>query len=190
MKTTGDTTTEALMERFQRTGDAAAFETVVARCLPPAVGVARQLLGRPALAEDAVQEAMLRVLRCRESYDPSRPFRGWFFAILRNVCVDMLRRDAHQLRLTREAAERYRTASAAPQPDGGAADLLAVLPRRERDVLALRVLGELSFREVAEALGVSEEAAKKRAQRGLARLRRSRRVRDAAGPVLAAAGGA
>ena len=52
-----------------------------------------------------------------------------------------------------------------------ARDLLAALPPRDRVVLTLRVLHGLAFRDVAAALGISEEAAKKRAQRALRRLR-------------------
>jgi len=58
-----------------------------------------------------------------------------------------------------------------PVPGSSADDLLRRLPVGERDVLVLRVIEDLPFRDVAAALGISEEAAKKRAQRGLARLR-------------------
>jgi RNA polymerase sigma factor (sigma-70 family) len=50
-------------------------------------------------------------------------------------------------------------------------DLLDLLPNREKNVLELRVVHSMSFKEIATALEISEEAAKKRAQRGLRRLR-------------------
>jgi RNA polymerase sigma factor (sigma-70 family) len=49
--------------------------------------------------------------------------------------------------------------------------LLDVLANHERDVLVLRIVHGLGFSDVAAALGISEEAAKKRAQRALKRLR-------------------
>jgi DNA-directed RNA polymerase specialized sigma24 family protein len=69
-----------------------------------------------------------------------------------------------------------------PITDGGASPtlrtylseipkLLDVLAHNERDVLVLRIVHGLGFRDVAAALGISEEAAKKRAQRALRRLR-------------------
>jgi len=164
--------------RFQRTGDGRAFEEVVERCLAPALAVARRKLGSAWLAEDAVQEAFLRVVRRREAYTPHRPFSSWFFAILRNVCIDMLRSQARQARLIQAAAERLLPAGPVAEADPTARDMLAALPAGERDVLALRIVDGLSFREVAAALGITAEAAKKRSQRGLRRLRHRRRVAE------------
>ncbi len=187
---------ERLMLRFQRTGDAEAFAGVVARCLPSAIAIARRILNDTALAEDAVQEAFLRVVRRREAYIPSQPFSSWFYTILRNVCVDTLRRRARQTRLVREASARHPAMERPTDSATDALDLLAALPKGERDVLVLRIAQELSFREVGSALGISEEAAKKRAQRGLKRLRTryharqgrpGRRDQEAAGlPVVGA----
>ena len=53
-----------------------------------------------------------------------------------------------------------------------AADLLARLPSKARAVLTLRIVHGLAFRDVAVALGISVEAAKKRAQRALRDLRK------------------
>ena len=50
-------------------------------------------------------------------------------------------------------------------------ELLGALARSDQDVLVLRIVHGLGFRDVAAALGISEEAAKKRAQRALRRLR-------------------
>jgi len=172
------------MARFQRAGDAEAFNEVVERSLPRALGVARALLGDASLAEDAVQEAFLRVVRRRDAYVPGRPFGSWFFAILRNVCADARRARARQARLVREVAALPRAAPGRADRDVSTPSLLARLPKGEREVLTLRVVQELSFREVAAAMGISEEAAKKRAQRGLRRLRRSRHVGKSRGAAV------
>src|SRR5436309_1418478 len=55
-------------------------------------GYARSILRNRADAEDAVQAAALRGLERLDSYDETRPFKGWWFAILRNGCIDSLRR--------------------------------------------------------------------------------------------------
>ena len=180
--------TEHLMLRFQRTGDAEAFEKVVTRCLPSAMAVAQQVLSDTSSAEDAVQEAFLRVVRGREAYAPSRPFSSWFFAILRNICVDILRSRARRTKLVQEAAARRSAVQRPADSPAGALDLLAGLPKGQRDVLVLRIVHELSFREVGAALGLTEEAAKKRAQRGLRRLRRMPHVREAFGVAVVEAG--
>lgn len=85
---------QRLMARFQDRGDAEAFEQIVSRFLAPALAAAHEVLSDHALAEDAVQEAFLRVVRRRDRYLPAKPFSSWFYAILRNLCTDMLRRRA------------------------------------------------------------------------------------------------
>lgn len=162
---------EHLMRQFQRTGDTSAFAEIVARCLGPSLAIARRILNDPSLAEDAVQEAFLRVVRRREAYIPTQPFASWFYTILRNVCVDTLRRRARQARLVQEASAHQLAQARPADSDTNALDLLASLPKGERDVLVLRIVQDLSFKEVGAAMGISEEAAKKRAQRGLKRLR-------------------
>lgn len=167
------------MARYQKRLDAQAFERIVSQFLRPALAVARQFLSDAALAEDAVQEAFLRVVRKRRQYEPSRPFAGWFYAILRNVCRDMLRRRGRQSRLLAEAAERTESWVAQPQTARvDMLDLLATLPEDARAVLLLHIVEGLAFRDVAAALGISEEAAKKRAQRALRKLRDERDLED------------
>ncbi len=167
---------EAQMALFQRCLDATAFETLVGRLMRPAVSAASQLLPDQALAEDAVQEAFLRVVRSRDSYRPGKSFSSWFYAILRNVCSDMRRRNARQARLIAEAADAKTTAGHEPGDDLDVTELLARLPDADRIVLTLRVLDGLAFGDIAVVLGISTEAAKKRAQRALRRLREDRRV--------------
>ena len=161
------------MRAFQDRLDTGAFDQIVSRLLSPALGVARQLVCDHALAEDAVQEAFLRVIRSRGQYRRSQPFANWFYTILRNVCLDMLRRRARQRGMIRELAlqtPEFVEPGASDASD--ALELLGRLPAGERDVLVLRTGHDLPFRDVAAALGISEEAAKKRAQRGLRRLRK------------------
>ena len=173
----GDTSSESLMARYQSRLDGAAFEEIVARFLAPALAVARQILTDRALAEDAVQEAFLRLVRRREQYVAPKPFSSWFYAILRNVCRDMLRRRARHKEMLERAA--VREAAAAPAVELlDTLDLLGGLPRKARAVLTLRIVHDMAFRDVAAALGISEAAAKKRAQRALRQLRKRRAVQE------------
>src|SRR5262249_11102944 len=123
-------------------------------------------------------------------------FSGWLRAILRHTLIDFLRafRDREKRQVSREklldVASRYGAAagfiSAAPSPvhllirreqDTTVARCLEELPPAHRVALRLRYQGRHSFREVGDALGISEEAARKlcvRAAAGLGRLLRSR----------------
>jgi RNA polymerase sigma-70 factor (ECF subfamily) len=158
------------MVRFQTRLDSQAFDRIVSDYMRPAIGVARQILSDHALAEDAVQESFLRVIRKRRQYVPGNPFSCWFYTIVRNACADMLRkrtRETKRIRGITAGRERDSLGGNSPQIP----ELLNVLARSDRDVLVLRIVHGLGFRDVAAALGISEEAAKKRAQRALRRLR-------------------
>ena len=170
------------MARYQNRLDAEAFRQIVSRFLSPAVAVAHQILLDRALAEDAVQETFLRIVRRREQYVASMPFSNWFYAILRNVCRDMLRRRARQTNLIQKVAVHNTTGAqlSLDPPDGS--ELLASLPEEARMVLVLKIVHDMPLRDVAAALGISEDAAKKRAQRAL------RQLREAHSPCPAASG--
>lgn len=165
-----DTLDSALMTRFQRSLDEAAFEQLVSAYAGPAAAVARQILNHSALADDAVQEAFLRVIRRRDQYVASYSFAGWFYAILRHICIDILRKTERDQQLLEKLNQAYDARLSHPTLSDHAS-LLNRLPPREKAVLELRVVHCQPFKEIGAALGISEEAAKKRAQRGLRRLR-------------------
>ncbi len=161
---------EALMARFQARLDSDAFEQIISSYMSPALALARQILSDHALAEDAVQESFFRVIRKRDQYICGSPFSCWFYAIVRNICVDMLRQQARQKQVMEEIANGGRAGTTRADLSE-IPELLDGLAHGERDVLTLRIVHGLGFRDIAAALGISEEAAKKRAQRALRRLR-------------------
>lgn len=74
----------ALVKRARR-GQSDAFDALVHRYVRPALAVAWEFTESRDDAEDIVQEAFARALRGLEDFDDERPFRPWFFTILRNV---------------------------------------------------------------------------------------------------------
>ncbi|MBL7152792.1 MAG: sigma-70 family RNA polymerase sigma factor [Phycisphaerae bacterium] len=166
-------THEALMARFRDRLDKGAFEQLVCHYASPAGAVAGQILDDRTLAEDAVQEAFVRVISKRKQYIAPSPFSRWFYAILRNVCIDMLRKRKRDERLAKEVAEEPGAGlrGAARRAALEEIPLLELLPKRESSVLRLRVVHSMPFKDIAAALEISEEAAKKRGQRGLRKLR-------------------
>lgn len=72
--------------------DARSYDRVLRPLLGHAAGYARAMLGSRAEAEDAVQQAALKGWERIGQYDATRPFKAWWFAILRNCCIDALRR--------------------------------------------------------------------------------------------------
>jgi RNA polymerase sigma-70 factor (ECF subfamily) len=103
-------------------------------------------------AEDLVQETfsqlMRRVDRCRASASP----RGYLFGIARHVSLDAWRRAKPP-----GESDVSVEAIAAPEPDprlAAAHETIAALPALQREVLDLRFQHDLSYAEIAEALGI------------------------------------
>jgi RNA polymerase sigma-70 factor, ECF subfamily len=176
-----ETSHEELMAQFQEKCESCVFERIFSLYLSLSLAVAQQILSDRVLAEDAVQEAFLRVVRKRNQYDPSKPFASWFYTIVRNVCKDLLRRRSRYSKAIDEISKKGASATILSEPVERL-ELLDSLPRNQRDVLYLRMVHDLGFGDIAAALGITKEAAKKRGQRGLRQLRekfqRSQTARD------------
>jgi len=129
-------------------------------------------------AEDLAQEALLKAWQKRESFDGRAKPRTWIFTIARNHWLDGLRR--RRVRPTEETMIEEATCSPATDspPARAARAKLATaveaamgrLPNEQREALALRESGGLTFREVAGLLGVPVATAKSRVRYALLKL--------------------
>lgn len=160
---------EELMARFVETLDEEPFQELVSRYLDSARAVASAVLRDRTEAEDAVQETFLRVVRSRRRYAANRAFASWFYTILRNICRDIQRKRRCQKQFLREQPLPI---GQTRQPEGEYWGLVDELPLPQQEVLQLKIRDGLAFREIAVVLGCTVEAAKKRAQRALERLRK------------------
>ena len=133
--------------------------------------VAYSVLRNPSDAEDAVQEAFMRVLRHRDTLSEVRDQRVWLIRIVWNIVLDRKRRSKTRPE-TDDVAELARVL-----PAGGlGADDLAVaaqhhahvlacveqLPAKERQVLMLSAFEELTSVEIATVLGITESSVRSR----------------------------
>lgn len=149
------------------TGRTAQFEAAFPGLFVSAYRVAYRVLGHAAEAEDAAAEALARTFRAWRRVG-ELPYRdAWVSRVAANVAIDRVRRrkgpfpgpdvvedfaDVATLRLALTAA-------------------LLALPRRQRQVVALRFLGGFSEADVAGSLGLSLNSVKKHTQRGTSALR-------------------
>lgn len=163
-------TDEQLMLRFCETLDEAVFDELAGRYYGRALSIAQSRIFDQSLAQDAVQEALIRVVRQRNKYD-GRSFSTWFYTILRNVCTDFIRKEMRRKnRLDALAAEP--PSGDTPLPDNPSfEELTAGLPGPDRELLIYRYVQGLSFAEIADLMDCTEDAAKKRGQRALQKLR-------------------
>jgi RNA polymerase sigma factor (sigma-70 family) len=116
-------------------------------------------------ADDAFQETFLRALQAYRRLEHGEHLRAWVLTIAKNVAVDTLRRTKPQSELVETAGEDDRPAyvELAPLTDG--------LPPKERAAVVLRYGYDLSYEQIAAALGSSEDAARQAASTGVRRLR-------------------
>jgi RNA polymerase sigma-70 factor (ECF subfamily) len=136
------------------------FEDVVLPHLDAAYGLARWLLRDPALAQDVVQDAMVRALRYFESYRGGDG-RAWVLQIVRNAAYEALRERQGRERLVEVPLSEALPANGA-DPEAACATheqagrleaALARLPVELRECLVLREVEEMSYREIAEVTG-------------------------------------
>jgi RNA polymerase sigma-70 factor (ECF subfamily) len=115
----------------------------------------------PSAAEEAVQEAFLRVWRFRDSLPDGDGVHPWIYRVLVNTCYSQLRRDVPARRRTATESTFDDLADASPTPEERAAsasvadavvDALAVLPDELRIPGVLRYWTALSEREIATAI--------------------------------------
>ncbi len=155
-----------LLACFQR-GDTNAFSELVERHQAALLRHARSILGQSGGWEDVVQEVFLRLVQSPPSLpDAVRGRAGlershllsWLHKVARNCCMDVLRAESRRKRRETEVAER--DLARVETGTAGAADTreavefgLEKLPPDQKEVLVLRLLGDRSYREIAEITG-------------------------------------
>ena len=133
--------------------------------------VAFSVLRNAADAEDAVQEAFLRVLRHRDTLGEVRDHRVWLIRIVWNIVLDRKRRaktrpetdDVDELaRVLPSAGLSAEQLAAAAQHHAHVLACVDQLPAKEREVLMLSAFEELTSVEIASVLGITESSVRSR----------------------------
>ena len=169
-----DRTDEDLVAAAQR-GDGAAMDQLLRRHYDRAHAVCRRIAGSTRDADDAAQEAMIRVVRNIDKFDGRSAFGTWVYRIATNTALDELRKrkrrpqfhvvddDGDVPEPADEFAHRY-IDDVADRITIDAA--LAGLPEEFKAAVVMRDVGDLDYAEIAEALGVPVGTVKSRIARG------------------------
>jgi RNA polymerase sigma-70 factor, ECF subfamily len=175
----GEVADELLMVRYQR-GDRAAFASLVRRHQRSVYNFVLRQIPDAAQADELAQGVFLRVVQRSGEFKQEARFRTWLYTIARNLLQESPRRaqprkpatvelrgvDSSGAELPRPRSERN---SSPPVADAIAAAVVN-LPPEQREVLLLRELGNLSFKEIADVTGAAESTVKTRTRQALERL--------------------
>jgi RNA polymerase sigma-70 factor (ECF subfamily) len=168
--------TDAELVRRTVAGEDDAFAALVARYQKRAFWVAFHVLGRVEDARDVAQEAFVRLYRSIASYDYARSFYTWFYRIVMNLAIDLLRK--HKTSKAQslddvpggieraDAAGEGAAAAELKEQSGQVWQVLSRLDAKFRAVLVLRDIHGMSCREIAPILRVTHATVRWRLHRG------------------------
>lgn len=188
--------TDASLLAAAQGGNLFAFEEIVRRYQRRVYSTALRIVRRHDLADDVTQEAFLRAHRALASYDRARPFGPWMCRIAANLAINHVRSPEAREDELDEAALAARPSPAADGPLGVLLekeardvleDALGQLPAEQRAVFVLRTFDDLSYKEIAEALGLEVGTVMSRLSRAREKLRVA--LAGYLGPGLGRAGG-
>jgi len=170
-----------------RRGDPAALGELFEACFDDIYGLAVRMLGNPTQAEDVVQEVFLRLHRSAATLDPSRDPRPWLRTLTANLCRDHWR--SFGAKVTRKSVPvdgdpddegpTVQLTNGGPTPEAQtvknqqAANVQTAideLPEQLRVIVVLRDYEGLPHEEIAEIVGASPAAVRKRYSRALSAL--------------------
>jgi RNA polymerase sigma-70 factor (ECF subfamily) len=171
-----------------RSGHTAAFERLFHLHGPKMKSIAYNLLGSTHDAEDAVQEAFLKIYRGIGGFKGQSAFSTWVYRILVNACYDMRRRGLRQVDTVAPAEDSDdQPVDYAPAPTANHPLRLALeksvqqLTEAQRSVFLLYEVEGFSHAEIGAMLGISEGASKNRLFEAKRELRRRLTASSAAG---------
>ncbi len=152
--------------------DDQSFECLVERYRGPLTRTAYHLCGDQEMAHDVVQDTLVDAYKGYAALRAGDKAGSWLYAILRRKAALHRRRGQHDAQLTTEPT--------APGPEDAATTIcnivveqMAKIPREDREILGGKYLLGLSYRELAESLGISESAVRVRSFRAKERLRKA-----------------
>ncbi len=167
-------TTKTKRELPERSAeDKRAFKRELTEVVPHLRAFARGLCGRPDMADDLVQEALLKAWAAQERFEPGTSMRAWTFVILRNAYLTDMRRNRFRGEYDETVAERILTAPAGQEEPLHLSDLhraLLTLPPERREALLLVGAGGFSYEEAANICGCAVGTIKSRVGRARAAL--------------------
>ena len=145
---------DKLMKRIAL-GDMTALEELYKNMSKPVYFYALHLVGDSVAAEDVMQDTFVSVMRSSETYNAEGKGKAWLFTIAKNKASDILRKkaDISDLSDIEDVADRR---DFTLQSENGiiVSQLLNLLSKKERDIVTLRLFGDMTLTQVSKELGI------------------------------------
>ncbi len=168
-----DRTTEHTLVQRAKSGDSEAIGLLWDALTPKLYGYVVSLLKNTVVADDVLQDTWYKAVRGIASYkDRNVGFQAWMFAIARNECRMYWRKHKRELLIDEihDLPDRASTMMAYGTEVGIEVErILGQLSVKDKDILTLRYISELTFEEIGKILCISTLAARVRHHRALAR---------------------
>jgi len=146
-------------------GNKKAYEALVRHYMTDAFLIAQGFVGDAEDARDLSQDAFIKAYQARDSFDSERPFYPWLYRIIKNHCLNFLKRSARRAGSLyyEDSPDRERFASSTPSPlqdlerderkkiVRAAIDLLS---HEHREIIVLKNFREHSYAEISEILDI------------------------------------
>jgi RNA polymerase sigma-70 factor (ECF subfamily) len=169
-----DRSDEQLMKTYAG-GSMEAFEVLYERHRGPLYRYILRLVGNPATANDLYQGSWEKIIKARDRYKDSAPFKAWMYRIAHNHVMDHFRREQP---VADKQAEDMANNQAEPDEQISAENrqqhLVAAienLPAEQKDTLLLKLESGLDLQTIADVTGVNKETAKSRLRYAVKKLR-------------------
>ena len=177
MPSAHDPPSDAVLLARLAADDSSKLDALLAKYWSPLAMFVARMTGSPEAAEDAVQETFCRLWERRRTWRVEGSVGGLLFRLARNNAISEHRHLQAEARAASVAGEALPTHHDAPElPDAELRavldDAIATLPPRRREVFLLRVVHELSYKEIAAVMGTSPQTVANQLSHALGELRK------------------
>ncbi len=183
--------TDEELAKKAKSGDDSAFSELVSRYATHAHNFVVYFTGEKMFSEDIVQDSFLKAWKNIHKFKTSRKFKPWFFAILKNTAIDILRKKkiretvfSDELPDGIEDDEIMDNILSIPEEElpesifekedlkGIVSDALLNISPEDRAIITLRYMEDLSFSDIARIVKMPENTVRSRHSRALVKIRR------------------
>lgn len=176
-----------LIKKSQK-GDINAFEELIRDYKKIAYNIALRVMKNKENAEDASQEALIKVYKNIKNFNQKSTFKVWLYRIVMNACIDLQRKNKHEvasldsLKKGKDNDYKVEIEDTSKGPDAILESKLNNeilykcidnLADDHKQIIILRDLQELSYREISDVLNCSEGTVKSRLSRARTKLKKN-----------------